>query len=273
MQTEQLLKRCAENQQAASLAEADIADLRRWNSDIDESSRQLTVQLLLSPMTDWENIITEHQAHQHPWYDYVADQATINDMARFLLENSDYPVFLNLLKAIQQVQFTADGAAAVSENIVDEHQPEPHAELMRRMMQAVKSRASNSLYLGSYPSLINRTLVFYYGYYCEPWHLVGSVFATERMGTRRVICMDRGLRRLGLSDHDLAFTIIHSECDEHHAADGLERVSMPSVKRQHDLKANIARGIASCLQTSKQYLDDVLQWATHKHRREPEYSL
>ena len=77
MQTEQLLKRCAENQHAASLTEADIADLRRWNANIDESSRQLTIQLLLSPMLDWENIITKHRAHQHPWYDYVDRKSVV----------------------------------------------------------------------------------------------------------------------------------------------------------------------------------------------------
>ena len=182
-------------------------------------------------------------------------------MAVFLLENRHYPVFLHLLEAIRGVQIYEDGRKAVEENIADEHEPVPHADLMRRMMEAVRSRAREKLELASYPALADRTLVFYYGYFRDPWHLVGSVFATERMGTRRVRCMDRALRRLGLSDHELAFTTTHSECDDHHATDWLVRVIVPSIERQPEVRESIARGIAECLDTSRRYLDFVFRRA------------
>src|SRR5262249_46147261 len=157
------------------------------------------------------------------------------------------PAFLRLLQRIVKVQTCAGAVSAIAENIADEYKPEPHAALMRRLMHAVRARARHDLPLAEYPSIVDRTLVFYYGYYCNAWHLVGSVFATERMGTRRVICMDKGLRRLGLSDDELVFTSIHSQCDEHHASDWLERVIVPSVALDDSLRRPIAEGIASCL--------------------------
>lgn len=210
-----------------------------------------------TPVAEWDGLIAGHSANLHPWYEYVARAITIDEMATFLLENVHYPVFLHLLRAIREVQFCDESIAAIDANISDEQQPEPHALLMCRMMNAVSSRAQQPLVLDQYPSLIDRTLTFYYGAFVDRWHLVGSVFATERMGSRRVKAMYRGLKRLGLSDHELAFAIIHAECDEHHAGDWLDRVIGPSVAQRRDLRAPIANGVAACLETSRLYLDDL----------------
>lgn len=228
----------------------------------------MAARFLAAPISDWEELIAGHIAHRHEWYDFIANGITIDEMAAFLLENAQYPVFLRLLEGIRSVQISEDATAAVDENIADEQQPEPHAELMRRMMDAVSCRARHPLKLASYPSLIDRTLVFYYGYFRDRWHLVGSVFATERMGTRRVKSMYRGLRRLGLDEHELAFAIIHAQCDEHHAGDWLKRVIQPSVALRDDLRRPIANGIASCLETSRVYLDYLMRRA--EKRRAPE---
>jgi hypothetical protein len=99
--------------------------------------------------------------------------------------------------------------------------------------------------------------VFYYGYFCDPWHLVGSMFATERLGTRRVICMGEGLRRLGLSEYERMFTTIHAQCDDHHAGDWLERVIVPSTAFDEGICTRIANGLAACLETSRDYLDSL----------------
>jgi Iron-containing redox enzyme len=258
MQIADLLKRCAENLAVGQLGTEDLDLLEEWNSSVKCRSSLLTERFLGTPPADWEGLITEHDAHRHAWYDLIRSELTIDEVAAFLLENNHYPAFLRLLEKIAEVQTCDDAVAAIAENIADEHRPEPHSQLMGRLMRAVQARARHDLALAEYPSLIDRTLVFYYGYYCNPWHLVGSVFATERMGTRRVACMDAGLRRLGLSDDELAFTTIHSQCDDHHASDWLKRVIVPSIVSDPDLRPCIAEGIASCLSASNEYLTSLL---------------
>ena len=81
------------------------------------------------------------------------------------------------------------------------------------------------------------------------------MFATERLGTRRVICMGDGLKRLGLTEHERMFTTIHAQCDDHHAGDWLERVILPSTIADEDLRERIASGVVACLETSRDYLD------------------
>ena len=250
-----LLERCAANLKSGHVNAMDRTLLRRWNAGLEHETDSLALRLAATATTGWDDVVTAHVAHRHYWYEFVKDEITIDEMAGFLLENGHYPPFLALLERIRDSQLLYDARAAIDENIEDEHRPEPHADLMRRLMLAVKQRARPDLVLAQHPSLIDRTLVFYYGYFCDPWHLVGSVFATERLGTRRVICMGEGLKRLGLSEHERTFTTIHADCDDHHAGDWLERVIRPSIAFDESVLPRIAAGIAACLETSHVYLD------------------
>jgi hypothetical protein len=257
MEAGTLLERCAQGVQTGRLSTDDQDGLRRWNAALDPRIAGVARELLARSTRRWDVAVAAHEAHRHFWYDFVRDEITIDEMAAFLLENRHYPSFLALLERIRDVQFVADARAAIDENIADEHQPEPHAELMRRLMMAVKERARPDLVLTQFPALVDRTLVFYYGYFCDPWHLVGSMFATERLGTRRVICMGEGLRRLGLSEYERMFTTIHAQCDDHHAGDWLERVIVPSTAFDEGICTRIANGLAACLETSRDYLDSL----------------
>jgi len=250
-----LLERCSTNLAEARVDVMDGTLLRRWNAGLEHETDPLAMRLVASGLAEWDAAVTAHEAHRHYWYDFVEDEITIDEMAGFLLENGHYPSFLALLERIRDAQFLDDARAAIDANIADEQRPEPHAELMRRLMMGVKRRARPDIPLTHPPALVDRTLVFYYGYFCDPWHLVGSVFATETLGTRRVICMGRGLERLGLSEHERMFTTIHAECDDHHAGDWLERVIRPSIASDESLRPRIAAGVAACLDTSHAYLD------------------
>lgn len=261
MEYDNLLVNCGFTHLDGKLESADKMQLLRWNRNVQRSCLPLSSQFLNTPLQYWDDLICAQRAHTHPWYDFISKEISINQMAEFLLENKHYPVFLKLLEVIRDAQFCNSAIAAVQENIEDEHQPEPHAELMKRLMIAVKERASDKIKLKSSTTLIDRTLVFYYGLYHQPWHLVGSVFATERMGTRRVQHMHMGLKRLGLTDHELAFTIVHAECDDHHAGEWLDKVIIPSVEKSPQLKKMLARGVAECLQTSELYLDYAMERA------------
>src|SRR5262249_51128039 len=223
------------------LSEAELRRLESWCSQPCERSRS-TEDFLSAAPAEGESLILAHPAHHHAWYGFIKEEITTDELAQFLLENCHYPTFLRLLGAIEAVQICEDGRRAVQENIADEQEPVPHAGLMRRLMEAVRHRARPDLELAVYPTVVDRPLVFYYGYYCDAWHLVGSVFATERMATRRVSCMDEGLRRLGFDEDTRAFTITHSECDDHHARDWLERVIVPHIERGESLRCTIAKG-------------------------------
>jgi hypothetical protein len=244
--------------------------LEDWWKGKREEAALLAGRLVARDASEWTEEILKHRAHRHPWYDELAHEASLEAFAAFLLENQAFPAFLPLVERALDVQISEEGRAAVLRNINDEQVPVPHAELMRRMIGAIRARVGDGLRLESFPSLIDRTLVFYYGYYCDAWHLIGSLYAMETMAQHRMSRMGAGLRRLGFQDEDLEFISIHLHCDDDHARDWSDGVVGPSIRLDPGLRAPIAQGIASCLETSARYLDDLSLRArkgSHRYRQ------
>jgi Iron-containing redox enzyme len=242
--------------------------LRRWWTGESERADYVTKYLIALPEAQWTQVILEHRAHLHPWYDVLANDATIEEFAAFMLENRWFPAFLPLAEHALRAQICDEARAALQRNIDDEQVPVPHAELMSRLMSALKSRASDGLQLEVYPSLVDRTLVFYHGYYLDVWSLIGSLYVTETVAFRRLQGMNLGLQRLGLTAHDLEFIRVHMTCDEDHARDWSDGVIGPSFRLEPSLRPSIARGIAVCLETSARYLDSLVRRLEDRRSRQ-----
>ena len=250
-----LLARCAEGLATGSIGEAEGVALDRWWSGQRQAADRLIARLLRLPAAEWTTEILAHRAHAHRWYVLLAGHVDLDGFAAFMLENRGFPAFLPMAERALAAQITSQGRAALLRNIADEQLPVPHAHLMRRLMLALRDRASPTLALASFPELTDRTLAFHYGYFRDPWALVGALYVTEAVAFQRLTAMDAGLRRLGLDAHAREFITIHLTCDEDHAREWSEDVIAPSIAREPDLAAAIARGIAVTLDSSARYLD------------------
>ena len=256
MNESDLLQACAERL-GSRLDRREEGQLQDWWEGKREQAGLFAGRLMARGESEWTEEILKHRAHRHPWYEQLAHEVSLESFAAFLLENQSFPAFLPLVERALDVQVSEEGRAAVLRNIDDEQVPVPHTELMRRMIGAIKARVGDGIHLESFPSRGDRTLVFYYGYYCDAWHLIGSLYATEAMAQYRMSRMGEGLRRLGFQAADLEFISIHLDCDDDHARDWSDGVVRPSIGLNPDLRAPIAQGIASCLETSARYLDDL----------------
>jgi len=253
--------RCIDTQR---LDEASASALRYWWAPQRRQAEGLIVGITGCPVADWTSMILAHRAHRHPWYDLLAKEVTLQEFAAFMLENLSFPAFLPLAERALKAQICDQARAALQRNIDDEQVPVPHAELMRRLMRALQARAGNGLPLKVYPSLVSRTLIYYYGYYLDPWSLVGSMYVTEAVALQRLADMNTGLRRLGFGAHDLEFIRVHITCDEDHARDWSDSVIGPTLGLKPSLRTNIAEGIAIALETSARYLDQLVARATER---------
>ena len=203
-----LLDLCCNSMQAGRLTSDGEAALRGWWNCQKERVNPLAEALVSRPVAEWIAVILEHRAHRHPWYDALAWEVTLEEFARFMLENHRFPAFLPLAQRALKAQICDEARAALQRNIDDEQIPVPHAALMGRLMSALKARAGDGLRLDVYPSLVDRTLVFYHGYYLDAWSLVGSLYVTEAVALHRLQRMNTGLRWLGLNDRELCRAII-----------------------------------------------------------------
>jgi len=144
--------------------------LHRFHERVRAISEPIRAAFLREPVEHWEQAILAHRSHRHAWYDSLANEVSVREYAAFFLENGAFPSFQKLVERVELAQITDQGRAAVRRNIEDERHPVPHSDLMRRLIVALENKAGAGLVLESYPSLVDRTLVFHYGYYCDPWH-------------------------------------------------------------------------------------------------------
>ncbi|WP_068079536.1 iron-containing redox enzyme family protein [Novosphingobium rosa] len=250
-----LLARCAAAFPQGALSAGDATGLQAWWCDALDRAAPLAARLQDEPVERWTQLVLDHPAHRHGWYHLLADRVSVEEFAGFMLENRHFPAFLPLAARALEVQFLQTARDALQRNIADEQHPVPHADLMRRLMMALKARAGDGLRLEDYPELAERTLIFYHGFYRAPWALVGALYMTEAVALYRLAGMNRGLRRLGFDDHDREFVDLHMTCDEDHAREWIEEVIAPAIAANPALKAAIARGLAVALYTSERYLD------------------
>jgi Iron-containing redox enzyme len=256
--------RCLDSQM---LDKASELALRSWWLPQRRRGEHLIGEIRECPVADWTRMILAHRAHRHPWYDLLANEITLQEFAAFMLENRSFPPFLPLAERVLKAQICDEARAALQRNIDDEQVPVPHAELMQRLMGALKARTGDGLPLEMYPALVDRTLVYYYGYYLDPWSLIGSMYVTEAVAYYRLQDMNTGLRRVGLRPDDLEFIRVHMACDQDHAHDWSDCVIGPTLRLNPNLRTNIAEGIAIALETSARYLDRLVAGATERRAR------
>ena len=254
-----LLDLCSNNMESGHLDGVSGTTLRGWWNIERERAHPFVETLMSRPPFGWTEAILEHRAHRHPWYDALAAEVTLAEFAMFMLENRRFPAFLPLAQRALKAQICDEGRAALQRNIDDEQVPVPHAELMARLMGALKTKAGEGLRLDVYRSLVDRTLVFYYGFYFDVWSLIGSLYVTEAVAFHRLQHMNVGLQRLGLTAHELEFISVHMTCDEDHARDWSDGVVGPTLRLDPSVRRSIAEGIAVCLETSARYLDRQVQ--------------
>ena len=249
-----LLDHCAAAMDTARLDPEDELALRAWWRPQRERADALVATFVAHPVKRWTDITLSHRSHGHRWYDVLARDATLDEFATFMLENRTFPAFLPMVARAMPAQLCDEARAALQRNIDDEQIPVPHADLMRRLMAALQSRAG-TLQFRDHASRIDRTLTFHYGYYLDIWSMIGSLYVTEVMAVHRLEAMGHGLERLGLTREELEFVHVHLGCDEEHGREWSECVIAPTLARQPDLLLSIAAGIAVSLETSALYLD------------------
>lgn len=250
-----LLAACVQHTDSHLGHAADQALRQWWNSQRQRSWAD-AANLLGVPETKWNSAIADHRAHRHAVYTWLAHQATVAEFALFMAEARSLPSFLLLLQRTLDAQICSEGRVAVLRNLEDEHIPAPHYELMRRLVHALQSKAGDQPQVDPCSSLMDRRLTSFYGYHCDVWHLVGSLYATEVMSRHRVEMMGIGLTRLGFRREEMEFVNVHLVCDEDHAQDWNTSVVVPSIFRDSSLRERIAEGAAACLESSARYLDD-----------------
>ena len=86
------------------------------------------------PLAEWKALIEKHPAGKHPWYEYLAEKGSLYDLKRFLWEESQMPLFVPILESIKERLDSSIAVSTLKDNIQDEREPVPHANLFESML-------------------------------------------------------------------------------------------------------------------------------------------
>jgi pyrroloquinoline quinone (PQQ) biosynthesis protein C len=209
------------------------------------------------PLQEWGAFILGHAAATHPWYDFLADRASLGVLREFLVEESRMPPFVPILRSVMGRLETEGARKALADNIHDELNPELHAELFNRMVSDVAACAGARDYTSAdndSEELAATNLIFHRCVVGSVDFAVGVLYATELMVPRRAECMLRALKRLGFGERAQEFMRIHAEVDGEHAAAWMDKVIRGEVADGHISKAGVAIGVTARLRSSEAYL-------------------
>ena len=256
-----LLRTCAKCMKGGTLLEeAPEEALRLW-WEAEKARCAPLAGSLASPDADWAEAIATHRAHRHAFYEELVTSGYVHDYAQLLLESWVLPAFLPLVERVFEVQTQTEGIEALLRKIHQEQSAAGRADLMRQLTMALAVHAqADSACLDLHESLIDRSLVFYYGYFCDPWHLAGALFATEVLSPHQAAMIGAGLARLGYPPEDLHFIQARSVTDDNDPREWLQLFG-PAMEMKPVLRETVAQGIAACLETTARYLDDLTRRA------------
>lgn len=204
-----------------------------------------------------------HRVFKHPYYyDFIRNHATIDDLRRYMIQESAVDARFDDLLAMMQVGTSGPAKMEIAANFWDEmgngRAEEVHTSLFGKIFEAFAVTAedlgqaltANALLSGNLAVLLCR----YRQYYPEA---VGFLGMTEWLVPDRFVNVVQGWERLGLPDVGIFYHRLHITIDSKHASGWFHNVVLP-VACDERMRRGIARGTLWRLDSSDRYLDERL---------------
>lgn len=229
--------------------------LRLWWKRESAEAVPFAREILAIPETEWSSVILGHRANRHAWHEHLAEKASADEVAAFVMESVAPPRFLLLAIRALHAQVGEAGRLWILRAIEQDQMPIPWADQMQRLAHMVKAKAPPGPGHGHTTSDVDRALGLFYGFHCDPWHLVGSLYTTAVLADHRWSAMIAALRRLAVRPRDAEFLLVRSRSASADARSWIESVIVPSVREDLRLQRRLAFGMAACLAITARHLD------------------
>lgn len=265
-----LLETCAECVAWGQLPDPGREILCAWRETIGAPFAHWAECFLQLPASAWASTIERDAAYTHPWHAFLAHLSPREQLIDFLQEMERFPDLRVLLPLPLEVELSESGRCSV---------------LRSREHDAPQARDPRAGRAARGPSLLSLPLaeslaVVYYGYYCDPWHLVGSAFAASRLAPMRAASLESAIERiasealagpglrsavrtLALLDVRLGFAEV----------DWLEDIIGPAIELDPRVRRSVGLGIAAELRTTHRLLDAWLLKACERASGPSSYAM
>lgn len=214
---------------------------------------------------EWlRDLIALHPAANHRLYTrYLADEATVEDIRHYLLQESAIDANTDDFLASLQIGAPSVAKAEIAANFWDEmgegNHNLIHSDLFKKVLKSLSistTETQNALTLealvcGNLQTMLSlRRDLFYYG--------VGYFAATEQLVPERFEALERGWERVALPRMGADYHLLHIEIDSHHTDRWYRNVVTPLASMSTGARREMLIGALYRLVTSDRYLSGLL---------------
>lgn len=212
---------------------------RTWEGDYIEELRSQVETLLhghsgdTAHFVDWfEALAFSGPGQQHPFFDWLASDASLADMRWFLTQEAAGEAGFDDLVAYAQVKLPAQAKLECARNYWDEmgHGKESamHGHMLERVVHDLDLRPSIETTVWESLALSNTMLGLAtsrrYAY-----HVLGALGVIELTAPGRVAKVSAGMHRLGLPARTRAYFDLHAALDVSHARAWIREIIRPLI--------------------------------------------
>jgi pyrroloquinoline quinone (PQQ) biosynthesis protein C len=214
-------------------------------------------------------IIQNHQAYKHPFYeDYLNKHATLDDLRYFLVQESTIDTRFDDFLALVQVGTDGGIKLEIASNYWDEmgngEESKMHTVMFSRTMSHMGNDSTafsddltpEALICGNLSLMLSLRRNHFY-------KAIGYFAATEYMTPRRFKNVVAAWQKNNLELSEAEYYKEHIRIDAIHANNWFKNVVSPIIDKNPDAAIEITRGALYRLNTSKRYLDVLLSKFTH----------
>lgn len=193
----------------------------------------------------FESLVLNGPGQGHPFFDWLAGQASLADMRWFLTQEAAGEAGFDDLVAYAQVKLPAQAKLECARNYWDEmgHGKESamHGHMLERVVHDLDLRPSIETTVWESLALSNTMLGLAtsrrYAY-----QALGALGAIELTAPGRVAKVSAGMKRLGMPARTRAYFDLHAALDVSHARAWIREVIRPLVTADPDCARFIAEG-------------------------------
>ena len=217
-----------------------------------ESLRAEVAPMLPDPKLDvdqfvawFESLIDIGPGQHHRLFDWLAQEATMEELRWFLTQEAAGEAGFDDLVAYTQIRLPARAKLECARNYWDEmghgRQRAMHSELLERMIISlgltpqIENTVPESLALGN--TMLALAINRRYAY-----QSVGALGVIELTAPKRVHMISIGMKRLGIDSHTRAYYDLHATLDITHARTWIAEVIRPLVEADSRSARFIAEG-------------------------------
>lgn len=204
----------------------------------------------------------------HPLFGFLRDDASREQLTEFLVQETPFDVHFGDILAKMLPGVYGDAKTEFSKNFWDEMGCGDTAQMHRQLrVDMIKSLGvSGDVHLLEIERFCVAELRLANMYFHTAFNrallpqAIGMMLATELMVPGRLDQQIAGWRRVGLTDQDMSYLIIHTVVDVEHAAGWMNEVVKPLIKKNPSFIPDIALGMARRLEHAAEVCDYMAGW-------------